>query len=155
MKLLQELLTLNEEPIEVVAASDLWHENKSSVKTYVTNVTYLARRIKDSHPRKFEVYRDVDGKRQLVGKFSSGDFNATYVPIRPNQTEDAEGYKLYRDADEVEAYKHTGDLIKVDLEDGVSKLKKGDYLIRTSSGDSFVYSIERAKFFDTDYVEKI
>jgi len=154
MKLIQELLTLREEAIEMKLASDLWKESKDVVKTFVTNATYLARKIKDSDPAKYEVFQDINNKRKSVGKFESDEFNDAYVPVRANQPEDAEGYKTYRDAEEIEAFKYEGDTIKVDLEGEVGKLKTGDYLIRASGGDNFTYSIETAKYFDTDYTEK-
>lgn len=154
MKLLQELLHLREEAIETKLASDIWKENKDKAKTFITNVTYLAREVKDSEPKKYEVFKDVDSKRKLVGKFATDDFEAAYAPVRANQKEDAEGYKMYRDAGDIEAFKYDGDTIKVDLEGETGKLKKGDYLVRTSEGDNFVYSIETAKYFEDDYAEQ-
>ena len=154
MKLLKELLILREEAIESKLAADVWKENKDKAKTYITNVTYLAREVKESDPKKYEVYKDVDGKRKSVGKFETDDFEAAYVPVRANQKEDAEGYKMYRDAGDIEAFKYDGDTIKVDLEGETGKLKKGDYLIRSTEGDNFVYSIETAKFFEDDYAEQ-
>jgi hypothetical protein len=154
MKLIQELLILREEAIEMKLASDLWKESKDAVKTYVTNATYLARKVKDSDPVKYEVFQDINSKRKLIGKFESDEFDAAYVPVRANQPEDAEGYKTYRDSEEIEAFKYEGDTIKVDLEGETGKLKTGDYLIRSSEGDNFTYSIETSKYFETDYAEK-
>lgn len=154
MKLIQELLILREEAIETKLASDIWKEAKDQVKTYVTNATYLARKAKGSDPAKFEVFQDINDKRKLVGKFEADEFEAAYIPVRANQPEDAEGYKMYRDAEEIEAFKYDGDTVKVDLEGQTGKLKNGDYLIRASEGDNFTYSIETAKYFDSDYTEK-
>lgn len=154
MKLIQELLHLREEAIELKPAADVWKENKEDIKTFVTNATYLARKVKNSDPTRYEVFQDVNDNRKSVGKFDAEEFDAAYVPVRANQEEDAEGYKMYRDAEEIEAFKYDGDTIKVDLEGQVGKLKTGDYLIRASEGDNFVYSIESAKYFDTDYAEK-
>jgi hypothetical protein len=154
MKLIQELLILREEAIETKAASDIWKESKDKIKTYITNATYLARVKKNSDPKKYEVFQDVNNNRKTIGTFSVDEFDAAYAPVRANQTEDAEGYKMYRDAEETEAFKYDGDTVKVDLEGQTGKLKGGDYLIRASDGDNFTYSIESAKYFDTDYAEK-
>lgn len=163
MKLLQELtilhekhlLSISEEAIEKVLASDLWKENKSSAKTYISSVIYSVKKKSGDSDTPYEIYKDdAKSKRVLVGKFSLSDLEASYVPVRANQKEDAEGYILYRDIAEVDAFKYDGDTIKVDLEGETGKLKKGDYLIRASDGDNFTYSIESAKYFDGDYTEK-
>lgn len=162
MKLIQELLALHvehqralqEEAIETKLASDIWKQAGDDVKTYVSSIVYSVKKGKNEE-KPFEVYKDDQkGKRTLVGKFDAEDLEASYAPVRANQTEDAEGYTLYRDAAEVEAFRYDGDVIKVDLEGETGKLKKGDYLIRTADGDNFTYSIESAKYFDSDYSEK-
>lgn len=154
MKLIQELLHLHEEAIELKLASDIWKENKDKVKTFTTNAVYLARVKKDSDPKQYEVFQDINDTRKTVGTFDADEFDDAYVPVRANQNEDAEGFKLYRDVEEIEAFKYDGDTVKVDLEGETGKLKKGDYLIRSSEGDNFTYAIETAKHFETDYVEK-
>jgi hypothetical protein len=154
MKLLQELLNLREEAIEVRLASDVWKEGKDETKTFITTEVFYVREIKDSDPTKYEVYSDKENKRKLVGKMDKEDLEASYVPVRATQSEDAEGYKMYRSSDEVEAFKYDGDTIKVDLEGQTSKLKKGDYLIRQSDENEFTYTVESAKYFEADYVEK-
>lgn len=162
MKLIQELLVLHEkhqlalqeEAIETKLASDIWKENKDSAKTYVSSVVYSVKKG-SNEDKPYEVYKDDQkGKRTIVGKFTKDDLEASYAPVRANQTEDAEGYTLYRDAAEMEAFKYEGDTIKVDLEGQTGKIKKGDYLIRMSEGDNFTYTIETAKYFDGDYSEK-
>ncbi len=154
MKLIKELLNLREEAIEIRPASDIWKESKDEAKMYVTNTTYLARKVEDSEPLKYEVFQDTNAKRKLIGKFEFRKFNAEYVPVRANQSEDAEGYKIYRAVGEIEAFKYDGDTIKVDLDGEIQKLKTGDYLIRSSDGDNFTYSVETAKFFEAEYIEK-
>lgn len=155
MKLLQELTMLTEEAIEVRPAAEVWKENKDKAKNFITNSVYMVRKMKDSDPVKYEVFLDKDNKRKSMGKVDTEELESLYVPIRAKQTEDAEGFSMYRDIDEVEAFKHDGDTIKVDLEDGqTEKLKKGDYLLRTTTDDSFVYTVETAKYFDRDYTEK-
>lgn len=154
MKLLQELLTLHEEAIEVKFASDVWKEAKDEAKTFITTEVFYVKEIEGSDPTKYEVYSDKENKRKLVGKMDKEDLEASYVPVRASQAEDAEGYKMYRSSDEVEAFKYDGDTIKVDLEGQTSKLKKGDYLIRQSDEDEFTYTVESAKYFEADYVEK-
>ena len=154
MKLIQELLTLREEAIETKLASDVWKEGKDGVKTYVSTATYQVKQQKGSDPAVWEVYKDKDGKRTSVGKFDTSELEELYVPVRANQKEDAEGYTLYRDNTEVEAFKYDGDTIKVDLEGTTKKLKTGDYLIRQTDDDNFVYSVQSAKYFEADYTEK-
>lgn len=153
MKLLQELLSLREEAIEVLDASDVWKENKDSSLTYITSKTYEVKEVGNT-PKKYEVYFTKDGKRTLVDTFKKEDFSGAYTPVRSDQKADAEGFKIYRDESEVEAFKYEGDTIKVDLDGTKETLKKGDYLIRQTEGDNFVYSVESAKFFEGDYVEK-
>jgi hypothetical protein len=155
MKLLQELLTIvSEEAIETKKASDLWKDNKDKVKTYVSSATFQARVIDGSDPKRYEVYKDANDKRKLVGKFDSDKFNKKYEPVRAKQNEDAEGYKLYREAGDVESFQYDGDTTKVDLEGQVGKLKNGDYLIRTTEGDNFIYAISSTETFEADYIEE-
>lgn len=155
MKLLQELLILREEAIETLEAADAWKDNKDEAKTYITNATYEARQIPDSKPVKYEVFSVKNNSRKLIGKFESDDFEIAYTPIRNNQEEDAEGYKTYRDAGDVEALRYQGDTVNVRLsDDEVVKLKKGDYLIRSTEDDEFVYAVEKAVHFEDDYTEQ-
>lgn len=151
MKLLSELLTLREEAIQTQLPEDVWGENKDSVKTYVTTVVYSVKEVEDSSPKKWEVFKDVDGKRKQVGTFDTAELEELYEPVRANQKPDAEGYTLYRDAGEVEAFKYEGDTTKLE---GVKKLHKGDYLIRQEADDEFTYSVQSAKYFEQDYSEK-
>lgn len=154
MKLLQELLSLREEAIETKLASDVWKEAKDSTKNYVTNAVYMVKKVKDSDPAKYEVYNDTDSKRKLVATMDAEELEENYAPVRANQKEDAEGFTIYRDNTEVEAFKYDGDTIKVDLEGSTKTLKKGDYLIRQVEGDEFTYSVQSAKTFEADYSEK-
>jgi hypothetical protein len=154
MKLLKELLTLKEEAIQVRDASEVWEEGKDSVKTYIAKKTYVAREVEGEDGTEYEVYTEKNGKRKLVITLSSTDFKSAYVPVRADQSEDAEGYKTYREDIEVEAFRYEGDTIKVDLGGDKETLKKGDYLIRKIDGDNFIYLVEEARFFDEDYTEK-
>ena len=154
MKLLQELLSLREEAIETQLASDIWKENKDSAKTYVPNAVYMVKKVKDSDPTEYEVYTDTGGKRKLLATMDSEELEDNYVPVRPDQKEDAEGFTVYRDSDEVEAFKYEGDTTKVDLEGSTKTLKKGDYLIRQTEEDEFTYEVQSAKYFEADYSEK-
>ncbi len=154
MKLLQELLSLREEAIETQLASDIWKEAKDSVKTFVPNAVYMVKKVKDSDPTKYEIYNDKDSKRKLVATMDAEELEDNYSPVRANQKEDAEGFTIYRDSTEVEAFKYDGDTIKVDLEGSTETLKKGDYLLRQVEGDEFTYSTQSAKTFESDYSEK-
>lgn len=158
MSLLKEIALLSEEEIQTREPAEVWDENSSEVKTYITALTYLVRPIKDSKPAKFEVFYDEDGKRKSYGNISSEDLNAAFVPVRANQQADVEGFTLYRDADEFEAFKYLGDPVKINLgtgeDGGTTLMQKGDYLLRTVDGNDFVYTVEKARFFDSDYVKK-
>jgi len=154
MKLLQELLSLREEAIETVKAADLWKEHTDDTKTFIPSSVFLARPIDGSDGARYEIFRDKDGTRKSVGKMDSDKFGLKYVPLRANQKEDAEGFKAYREDDDVEAFKHADDTIKVDLEGQVGKLTDGDYLVRRTEGDNFVYSISKAETFEDDYSEE-
>ena len=154
MKLLQELLSLREEAIETKLASDVWKEAKDETKTFVTNAVYMVKKVKGSDPTEYEVYNDSDSKRKLVATMDAEELEDNYAPVRANQKEDAEGFTVYRDNTEVEAFKYDGDTIKVDLEGSTDTLKKGDYLLRQVDGDEFTYSVQSAKTFEADYSEK-
>lgn len=154
MKLLQELLALNEETIETKLASDIWKEAKDAAKTYVPNAVYMVKKVKDSDPIKYEVYNDSGSKRKLVATMDTEELEDNYTPVRANQKEDAEGFTIYRDNTEVEAFKYDGDTVKVDLEGSTDTLKTGDYLLRQLEDDEFTYSVQSAKTFETDYSEK-
>lgn len=155
MMILKELLALREEAIEVKPASDVWSENRDSAKTYVTKTIFQVKETEnDDGDKQYEVYSDTSGKRKLVNTLDSEDFKAAYSPVRPNQKPDAEGFTLYREDAEVEAFKYEGDTIKVDMDGDKETLKKGMYLIRREEGDNFVYSVESAKFFEADYSEQ-
>lgn len=157
MKLLQELLSLrrlDEEAIETKLASDIWKEANDGAKTYIPNAVYMVKKVKDSDPAEYEIYNDTDSKRKLVATMDAEDLEDNYVPVRANQKEDAEGFTIYRDNTEVEAFKYDGDTIKVDLEGSTETLKKGDYLIRQVDDDEFTYSTQSAKTFEADYSEK-
>lgn len=151
---LQELLSLHEEAIEIVLAADLWKDNKDNSKTFIQNAIYMVKKVKDSKPTEYEIYSDDGDKRKLVATMDAEELEAAYVPVRSNQKEDAEGFKLYRDIDEVEAFRHEGDTIKVDLERRKKTLKKGDYLLRITDDDEFTYDVQSAKDFEDAYSEK-
>jgi hypothetical protein len=154
MKLLQELLSLREEAIEVKPADEVWTENKDEANTYVPTATYVVRKIKSSDPTRYEVFVDKDSKRTLVGKMDGAKLEAGYAPVRPNQTPDAEGFTTYRENLDLEAFKYTGDTIKVDLDGEKKTLAKGDYLLRHTEDDEFTYSVEAAEDFESDYAEQ-
>lgn len=154
MKLLQELLSLREEAIETAVAADVWQENKDSAQTFIPQSTYMVKKVENTSPAEYEVYSDISGKRELVATMDAEELEDSYVPVRPNQKEDAEGFTIYRDAQEVEAFKYDGDTIKVDLEGSSKTLKKGDYLIRQTEDDEFTYDVQSAKDFEDAFAEK-
>ncbi len=157
MKLLQELLslrTLSEEAIETLLASDVWKDNKDSAKNYIPQGTFMVKKVKGSDPTEYEVYSDASGTRKLVAKMDAEELEGSYVPVRSGQKEDAEGFTVYRAAEDVEAFKYSGDTIKVDLEGSTKTLNKGDYLIRQTEDDEFTYDVQAASDFEDAFAEK-
>lgn len=147
--LLKEIKSLKEEALETKAAEDLWSENSAEAVEYTSTATYQVRPIKGSKPTMYEVFRVIGTDRKPFGKFTSTDLLDTLKPIRPNQTPDAEGFTVYTDPAKVEAFKYVGDPVKVTLDDETTvTLNKGDYLMRTVKGSSFVYDTEAAGDFE-------
>lgn len=146
---------ITEEAIPIVPVKDLWDENEGNSKQYISATIYLAKLI-PGKKNTLEVVFDEHGKRKRYGIMSDIDFNAAFVLLRPNQQPDAEGFLEYRSTDVYDAVKYTGDLTRVEIEDGVppEKLNTGDYLLRQDKGASFVYTIEKSAFFDNGYVRK-
>mgnify|MGYP003405579721 CR=1 FL=1 len=140
---------LAEESLEQKTAEDLWAENKDSAAEYIPSTTYLVRSIKDSNPTMYEVFRVVGTSSKPFGKFNAKELADTLKPIRPNQTPDAEGFTTYVDPGKVEAFKYSGDPVRVTVtKDTTVTMNKGDYLVRTVKGSSFEYSVEIASDFD-------
>lgn len=140
---------LNEEALETKAAEDVWSDNSDGAAEYTSTAAYQVRPIKGSKPTMYEVFRVVGTERKPFGKFTSTDLLEILKPIRPNQTPDAEGFTIYTDPAKVEAFKYSGDPVKVTLDDkSTVTLNKGDYLMRTVKGSSFVYDIEEAGDFE-------
>lgn len=143
---------LFEEAIPVIAAGDLWSENSDGVGQYITGKIFLVKKVDGG---KFEVYQDTNGSRQLIGKMSQDKLDKSYTPVRGNQKPDAEGFTVYREVAEYEAFKYDGDTTKVEIGDGSTvKISKGDYILRQTDGDEFVYSVETARYFDQNYSKK-
>jgi len=46
--------------------------------------------------------------------------------------------------------------VKLELDEGgkTTTLNKGDYLIRETEDDNFVYEVQSSKYFETDFTEK-
>lgn len=143
---------VSEEAIEVKPAADVWAESKDLSKTYISNTVYSVKGIEGG--KKFDVSTEEGSVRKPFATLSRIDLDASFTPIRPKQSPDAEGYTQYRDIDEVEAFKYEGDTIKVDLEGEVKLLSKGDYLVRKTEGDDFVYEVKTSKVFDSKYTTK-
>lgn len=146
---LSEIKYLNEEALETRKAEDLWSEFKDKADYYVNSTQYAVRLIKDSKPAQYEAFALVNNQRKPFGKFTADKLKATLEPIRANQTPDAEGYTTYIDPEKVEAFKYSGDPIKVMLDDtNGARLSDGDYLVRSNDGNEFEYSIEKSAEFN-------
>jgi hypothetical protein len=152
MKLLRELLAIREEAIEVQQAADVWADNKDDAETYVSSTDYSVRKVEGG--AKYEVTIEAGSQRKPFATLSRVELDASFTPIRANQTPDVEGYTSYRSADELDAFKYNGDTVKVDLGTGQVLMNKGDYLIRKTKGNDFTYEVKKAKDFDTVYTTK-
>lgn len=138
---------LKEEAIEVVAAEQLWKDNKDSAKTYISNQVYFAKPVGE----KYEVTVEKDSKRKPFATLSKVDFSNSFTPMRSSAKADAEGYVQYRDVDEVQALQYNEDTVKLNTG---PLLSKGDYLVRKVNGDDFIYEVKKSKDFETAYTEK-
>lgn len=146
---------LFEEAIPIVSADSLWQENADSASQYITTNIYQVKELESDGTKVYQVFLDKGGRRKSLGKVSQDRFDKSYTPVRGNQKPDAEGFIVYRDASEFEAFKYQGDTTKVELSNGTSvKLMKGDYILRQTDGDEFVYSVEPSKYFDQNYTKK-
>jgi hypothetical protein len=157
MLLLNELLKMSgimEEKIPVRLPGELWQENEEDVKMYTPTTIYLVKKEEGKDADEYHVFTEEGDTRKEFAVMSRAELDDSFIPVRSNQTEDAEGFTRYREIDDVEAIKYTGDTVKVDLESGKEKLGTGDYLIRKDEGDEFVYYVEKARYFDQDYAEK-
>lgn len=143
---------VSEEAIEVKEASDVWAESKDTSKTYISRTVYSVKGIEGGE--KFDVSTEEGSVRKQFATLSRIDLDKSFTPIRPNQSPDAEGYTQYRDVDEVEAFKYEGDTVKVDLGGEEVLLSKGDYLVRKTEGNDFVYEVKTSKIFDSKYTTK-
>jgi hypothetical protein len=114
--------------------------------------TYL---VKPSEKKSgtFDVYVDKNNRRTLYASVSKAELASTYEIVRADDKPDGEGYVRYRMSDELEAAQYTGEPVNLTVGTSTVRLKKGDYLVRSTSGDDFTYSVEPEKFFDSTYVK--
>lgn len=154
-------IKLYEEPIQTRAAEEIWGEGESGAAQYITTTVYYVRPIQGEADQ-FEVLYDDKGKRKTYGKMDQEDLEAAFAPMRANQKPDAEGFTTYRSADVFDAFKYTGEPVKVTLTDATEgtapgqtvKLNSGDWLLRQDDGNNFIYTVERANYFDNNYTKK-
>lgn len=140
---------VKEETLETIDAEELWDQNSGDSSTYVSNATYLVRPIKGSSPTQYEAFLVVGDKRTPFGKFNAVELKQTLKPIRANQTPDAEGFITYTDPTKVDAFKYSGEPVKVKIGVDTSQISKGDYLVRTVKGDNFEYHVEDGGDFES------
>lgn len=140
---------IKEEALETKSAEDLWGENSDSAQSYVSTAQYQVRPVKDTTPTKYEAFSVVGETRKPYGTFTAQELKSALKPIRPNQTPDAEGFTTYIDPLEVEAFKYSGEPVKLTLSaKQTTTLKKGDYVTRSVNGSSFEYNVEDAEDFE-------
>lgn len=146
------LLTHLFEQIETRDAGEVWSEISSNAASYMPSQTYL---VKPSEKKSgtFDVYVDKNNRRTLYASVSKVELASTYEIVRADDKPDGEGYVRYRMADELEAAQYTGEPVNLTVGTSTARLKKGDYLVRSTSGDDFTYSVEPEKFFDLTYVK--
>lgn len=154
-------LKLFEEPIQTRTAEEIWTDGEAEAGQYVTTTVYYVRPI-EGEKDQYEVLFDDQGKRKTYGKMDEQDLDAAFAPVRANQRPDAEGFTQYRSADTYSAFKYNGEPVKVTLDaapEGEAgpqtvKLNTGDWVLRQDDGKDFIYSVERANYFDNSYMKK-
>lgn len=154
-------IKLLEEPITTRTSEEIWDEGSGDAAQYILTTVYYVRPLQGEADQ-FEVLYDDQGKRKPYGKMDKEDLEAALTPMRANQRPDAEGFLTYRSADLYDAFKYNGDPVKVTIEKAPEgeangqtlKLNKGDWLLRQDDGNDFVYTIERANYFDNKYTKK-
>jgi hypothetical protein len=144
-----KLTKIKEQALETKVVEDLWDENSDAISEYVSTTIYQVRPIPDTKPTLYEVFSVLADKSTPFGKFNAAELAKTLKPIRPNQTPDVEGFTTYIDPLAVEAFKYTGEPIKLELDDQTVQLDKGDYVIRAVKGSSFTFSSEDAITFES------
>lgn len=139
---------INEEALETQNIEDVWAENSDSASYYKNSTQYQVRQITGSNPPKYEAFAVVGDQRKPFGKFTTDELKSTLEPIRAGQKPDAEGFTTYVDPEKVEAFKYSGDPIKVMIGKTGGRLTSGDYVVRSNDGNNFLYSIEKASTFE-------
>lgn len=157
MSLIQELLQLrqqklDEDAIESLQADQVWKDNGTDSKTFISNAVYFVRSKKATD--KFEVVVEANNQRKPFATLTKADLDKSFTPMRANQTPDAEGFTQYRDIDETEAFEYTGDTINAQTGSTTATLAKGDYLLRKADGANFVYSVKKSSDFEANFAEK-
>lgn len=159
MNLLKELLDLDstliseDDSIEVKNASEVWAENKEESLIYIPKTIFSVK--KDESNEKYHVSVEVGNSRKPFAVLSKLDLDSSFIPVRPNQIPDAEGYSKYRNTDEIQAIKYTGDTIQIESNDETILLHKGDYLIqRPNSSGKFIYEVKKSSNFEAKFEAK-
>lgn len=157
MSLIQELLQLrqqklDEDAIEVQSVDQVWKDNGTDSKTFISNAVYYVR--PKNNTDKFEVVVEANKQRKSFATLTKADLDKSFTPMRAQQTPDVEGFTQYRDVDESEAFEYTGDTINVQNGNETSTLNKGDYLLRKADGDNFVYSVKKSSDFEASFAGK-
>lgn len=157
MNLIQQLLSLrqqklDEDAIEVQTADQVWKDNGVDSETFISNAIYFVRSKKNTD--KFEVVIEANNQRKSFAMLSKADLDKSFIPMRANQTPDAEGFTQYRDIDETEAFEYAGETINVETNSTTATLAKGDYLLRKADGANFIYSVKKSSDFEANFAEK-
>lgn len=154
-------LKLFEGPIATITAEEAWAAGESTMAQYISATLYFVRPVTTGDKSKFEVMFDENGRRKLYATMDKEDLDASFTPVRPNQTPDAEGFIQYRTADAYDAFKWTGDPVKVTIQNSIDggrnftvKVNRGDWLLRQDDGSNFVYTVERDSYFNNNFIRK-
>jgi len=155
-------IKLFEEPVPTRTAEEVWGEGEGEAAQYITTTVYYVRPL-EGEKDQYEVLYDDRGKRKTYGKMDEEDLDAAFAPVRANQRPDAEGFTQYRSADLYSAFKYGGSPCKVSIEDPQAgeagpqtvKLNTGDWMLRQDDGKDFIYTVERANYFDNSYTKKV
>lgn len=144
-----------EAKLETRPVEELWSENEMDAKAYTSKAIYLVKTVKKHGRTMYDVFQEVGDSREHFGTLDHASLNDSFQPLRPDQTEDAEGFTKYVETGDIEAIRYTGSKVKVDLGGTTEKLSKGDYLIRADGDDDeLTYHVEKARYFEDQYTEK-
>lgn len=153
--LLKELfLNLHEAELEVLPIEQYWDQHETEADEFIPSTIYLIKELDGRNTGKYQVYIEAQGKRRGPDLISKYQLDNNFIPVRPNQKPDAEGFVLYQSAKIVEAVKHSGPPMKLQNGSITQVIKKNDYVVKQFDKNKFSFSIEKPSFFENSFSKK-